>query len=135
MKIALAQLNYHIGNFEGNVTKMLAAIAEAKAKGADLICFSELTTCGYPARDFLEFDDFIRRAEEAINQLAKAAVGIAVVVGSPTKNPVVEGKDLYNSAYFLYDRKVQQIQHKTLLPTYDIFDEYRYFEPAQNLKS
>ncbi len=130
MKIAIAQLNYHIGNFEGNVAKMLKAISESKAQGADLVCFSELTTCGYPARDFLEFDDFIRRSEEAIKQLAEAAVGIAIVVGSPTKNPVIEGKDLFNSAYFLSDGKVTQIQHKALLPTYDIFDEYRYFEPA-----
>lgn len=130
MKIALAQLNYHIGNFEGNVAKMLKAIEASKAQGADLVCFSELTTCGYPARDFLEFDDFIRRADEAVKRLAQAANGIAVVVGSPTKNPKIEGKDLFNSAYFLSDGKVTQVQHKALLPTYDIFDEYRYFEPA-----
>lgn len=134
MKIAIAQLNYHIGNFEGNLAKMLAAIEESKAQGADLVCFSELTTCGYPARDFLEFDDFIRRSDEVIRRLAKAAVGIAVVVGAPTKNPVIEGKDLFNSAYFLSDGKVTQIQHKALLPTYDIFDEYRYFEPASEFK-
>lgn len=130
MNIAIAQLNYHIGNFEGNLAKMLDAIAWAKEQGADLICFSELCTCGYPSRDFLEFDDFIHLAEAAIEQLAKAAKGIAVVVGSPSRNPVVEGKDLYNSAYFLADGAVQQVQHKSLLPTYDIFDEYRYFEPA-----
>lgn len=130
MKIAIAQLNYHIGNFEGNLAIMLEAIASAKSQGADLICFSELSTCGYPPRDFLEFDDFIHLAEETIQALAKAAQGIAVVVGSPTRNPVVEGKDLYNSAYFLADGAIQQVQHKTLLPTYDIFDEYRYFEPA-----
>ena len=134
MKIAIAQLNFHIGNFEGNVAKMLEAIAISKAQGADLVCFSELTTCGYPARDFLEFDDFIRRSEEAVLRLAEAAQGIAVVVGSPTKNPVVEGKDLFNSAYFLSEGKVQQIQHKALLPTYDVFDEYRYFEPASEFK-
>ena len=134
MKIAIAQLNFHIGNFEGNVEKMLQAIQEAKNQGADLVCFSELTTCGYPARDFLEFDDFIRRSEEAIKKLCEASHDIAVVVGSPTKNPVVEGKDLFNSAYFLFEGKVQQIQHKALLPTYDIFDEYRYFEPASEFK-
>lgn len=130
MKIAIAQLNYHIGNFDGNLAKMLDAIYTAKTQGADLICFSELSTCGYPPRDFLEFDDFIHLAEETIETLAKAAQGIAVVVGSPSRNPVVEGKDLYNSAYFLADGEVQHVQHKTLLPTYDIFDEYRYFEPA-----
>ena len=130
MQIAIAQLNYHIGNFEGNLRKMLDAVREAKLKGADIICFAELATCGYPPRDFLEFDDFIGLAEASIQKLAEAADDIAIVVGSPSKNPVVEGKDLYNSAYFLAEGEVQHIQHKTLLPTYDIFDEYRYFEPA-----
>jgi len=130
VKISIAQLNYHIGNFGGNVAKMLEAIKQAKAEKSDIIVFSELCACGYPPRDFLEFDDFIKLGEKAIKQLAKAAKGIAVVVGSPTRNPVIEGKDLYNSAYFLADGKVQHITHKALLPTYDIFDEYRYFEPA-----
>ena len=130
MKISVAQINYHIGNFEGNTAKMLDAVEKAKADGADIICFSELATCGYPPRDFLEFDDFIRLGEESIDRLTQAADGIAIVVGSPTKNPVIEGKDLYNSVYFLADKEVKFVQHKTLLPTYDIFDEYRYFEPA-----
>lgn len=130
MKIAIAQLNFHIGNFEGNLKKMLAAVETAKQQGADLVCFSELATVGYPPRDFLEFDDFIRQAEACIEKLAAAAQGIGIIVGSPCKNPVIEGKDLYNSAYLLADGKVQFVQHKTLLPTYDIFDEYRYFEPA-----
>ncbi len=134
MKIAIAQLNFHIGNFEGNLQKMLQAVAEAKAQQADLICFSELATVGYPPRDFLEFEDFIELAEATVERLAEAAQGIAIVVGSPTKNPVIEGKDHYNSAFFLADGKVQQVQHKTLLPTYDIFDEYRYFEPASEWK-
>jgi NAD+ synthase (glutamine-hydrolysing) len=134
MKIAIAQLNYHIGNFEGNLGKMLKAVEDAKERGADLICFAELATCGYPPRDFLEFDDFIRLAEEAVQKLAEAARGIAVIVGSPSRNPVVEGKDLYNSAYFLEDGRIRQVQHKALLPTYDIFDEYRYFEPAKEFR-
>lgn len=131
MKIAVAQLNYHIGNFEGNVSKMLNAVETAKAQGADIVCFGELATCGYPPRDFLEFDDFINRTKEAVDELAKATKDIAIVVGSPSTNPVPEGKDLYNSAYFLADGKIQQLQHKALLPTYDVFDEYRYFEPAK----
>ncbi len=135
MKIAMAQLNFHIGNFDGNVQKMLDAVQEAKAQKADIVCFSELATCGYPPRDFLEFDDFIDLAEKAIKKLAKAAKGIAIAVGSPSRNPVPEGKDLYNSAYFLVDGKVKHIQHKALLPTYDIFDEYRYFEPASTFET
>lgn len=130
MKIAIAQLNYHIGNFTGNLQKMLDAVATAKEQGADIVCFAELATCGYPPRDFLAFDDFIELAEESVAELAKAAQGIAIVVGSPRKNPVIKGKDLYNTAYFLADGKVQHRQHKALLPTYDIFDENRYFEPG-----
>ena len=135
MQITIAQLNYHIGNFEGNTTKMLNAIDEAKAAGSDIICFSELATVGYPPRDFLEFEDFIDLAEQSIARLATAAKGIAVVVGSPSRNPDPEGKDLFNSVYFLSDGEVQFVQHKTLLPTYDIFDEYRYFEPAKTWKT
>ncbi|MDF1698805.1 MAG: NAD+ synthase [Saprospiraceae bacterium] len=130
MKITVAQLNYHIGNFKGNTAKMLDAVQRAKEDGADIVCFSELATCGYPPRDFLEFDDFICLGEESIAALAEAAQGIAIVVGSVSHNPVPEGKDLYNSVYFLEDGKIKFIQHKSLLPTYDIFDEYRYFEPA-----
>ena len=131
MKIALAQQNYHIGNFEGNLAKMLAAVEAAKNRGADLVCFGELAVCGYPPRDFLEFDDFIRRCYASVDALREVSRGIGIIVGSPSRNPVVEGKDLYNSAYFLYDGAVIGVQHKALLPTYDIFDEYRYFEPAR----
>ncbi len=130
MKIALAQINMHIGNFAGNLQKMLDYTARAKEAGVDIVCFPELATVGYPPRDFLEFEDFIELAEASIQKLAEAAEDIAIVVGSPSHNPVPEGKDLYNSAYFLADGNVQFVQHKTLLPTYDIFDEYRYFEPA-----
>jgi len=130
MKIAIAQLNYIIGDFDGNTTKMLEAVEVAKKQGADIVAFSELATCGYPPRDFLEFNDFIRRADKSIEKLKAASKDIAIVVGSPTKNPVIEGKDLYNSIFFLYEGEEKFRQHKTLLPTYDIFDEYRYFEPA-----
>lgn len=130
MKIALAQLNYHIGAFDSNLKKMLRAIELARKADADIICFAELAVCGYPPRDFLEFEDFISRAEQSVQHLAKAAKDIAIVVGAPSRNPVIEGKDLYNSAYFLAEERIYAVQHKTLLPTYDIFDEYRYFEPA-----
>ncbi len=130
MRIALAQLNSHIGNFRGNLEKMLNAVDQAKQQKADIIIFPELSVTGYPPRDFLDFDDFVEMAEATVHDLAAAADGIAVVVGGPSKNPVVEGKDLYNTAFFLADRKIQHVQYKTLLPTYDIFDEYRYFEPA-----
>lgn len=130
MKITIAQLNYHVGDFSGNLEKMKKAVSAAKAEDSDLICFAELATCGYPPRDFLNFADFIQKADECVQELAKLSDGIGILVGSPTRNPVPEGKDLYNSGYFLSDGKVAFIQHKALLPTYDVFDEYRYFQPA-----
>ena len=91
MKIAIAQLNTHIGDFDGNILRALKAVAEAKSQGADLVLFPELTTVGYPPRDFLDFADFIDRAEAAIEQLALAARGIAIVAGSPCRNPQPQG--------------------------------------------
>jgi NAD+ synthase (glutamine-hydrolysing) len=131
MRIAVAQLNYHIGNFEGNYEKMRMACEQAIDQNADLVCFSELATCGYPPRDFLEFNDFIVQAEKCIDKLKILSKDIAIAVGSPSRNPVVEGKDLFNSAYFLYEGEIVHKYDKGLLPTYDIFDEYRYFEPAK----
>lgn len=129
MKIAIAQLNYHIGNFESNQNKMISAIADAKKQGADLVVFAELAISGYPPRDFLEFDDFINRCRKATEEVAKSCIGIAAVVGLPTKNKATTGKALYNSAAFLNNGEIKDLVHKSLLPTYDIFDEYRYFEP------
>ena len=130
MKIFLAQQNYHIGNFESNSQKIIAAIEAAKKQGGDIIIFSELSVCGYPPRDFLEFDDFIDHCNACIELIKHHADSIAVIVGAPDRNKVREGKDLFNAAYFLYNQQVIGIAHKTLLPTYDVFDEYRYFEPA-----
>ena len=130
MKITIAQLNYHVGDFSGNLEKMKNAVETAKKEGSDLICFAELATCGYPPRDFLNFADFIHKAEECVQELAKCAIDIGILLGSPTRNPVPEGKDLYNSGYFLENGQISFIQHKALLPTYDVFDEYRYFQPA-----
>ncbi len=128
MKIALAQLNYLIGGFEWNFEKIKKAVETAKTQGADIVVFGELAVCGYPPRDFLEFGDFIERCHAVLDQIKEISDGIGIVVGCPTVNPVPEGKDLYNSAYFIADGEIKHVQHKTLLPTYDIFDEYRYFE-------
>lgn len=134
MKIAIAQLNYHIGHFKNNLKVMLEAIEQAKKESADLILFGELASCGYPPRDFLEFEDFIQKSNTTIDALCAASEDIAIVVGAPSVNPVPEGKDLYNSAYFLHEKEIKHVQHKCLLPTYDVFDEYRYFEPATAFK-
>jgi len=130
MKLFLAQQNYHIGNFGYNVEKIIDAIKQAKTAGGDLILFSELSVCGYPPRDFLEFEDFIEQCDAAIEQIRIHADSIAVVVGAPVHNKHGKGKSLHNAAYFLYEQSVKAVVHKTCLPTYDVFDEYRYFEPA-----
>ena len=131
MKIALAQLNYHIGNFESNTAKIIEYIRKARNNGADLVVFAELCVSGYPSRDFLEFDEFIDLCEASAQQIAAECTGIAAIIGLPTPNNNPEGKELHNSAYFIEDGKVTGVAHKALLPNYDIFDEYRYFEPSR----
>jgi len=134
MKIALAQLNYHIGNFESNTKKIIEHIKLAKADEADLVVFAELAVCGYPPRDFLEFEEFISLCEDAGKEIAAHCTGIACIVGLPVRNEQVAGKDLYNAAYFIADQQIKSITRKALLPNYDVFDEYRYFEPAASFE-
>ncbi len=134
MKICIAQQNYQIGNFEQNTQQMLSAIEAAKKQGADLILFSEMSVCGYPARDFVEFNDFITKCYAQVAIIQEAADTIGVLIGSPARNPNKKGKDLFNAAFFLYDKKIIAEVHKTLLPTYDVFDENRYFEAADDWK-
>ena len=134
MKIVLAQQNYHIGNFEDNTRKIVEAIDRAKKEGADLVVFSELAVCGYPPRDFLEFEDFIDACYHSIDIIRQHADTIGVIVGSPARNPMREGKELFNAAWLLYEKEIKGVAHKTCLPTYDVFDEYRYFEPAYDWK-
>lgn len=130
MKIYVAQQNYHIGNFTLNRDKMIQAVEDGRKAGADLIVFSELSVCGYPPRDFLEFEDFLQQTEKTIQEIAQHSHGIGIIVGAPTPNPQPEGKNLLNSALLLYNGNIQGIVSKSLLPNYDVFDEYRYFEPA-----
>ncbi|MCB0805939.1 MAG: NAD+ synthase [Bacteroidales bacterium] len=135
MKIALAQINYHIGNFKNNESRVFDTIEKAKTMGADLVVFAELAVSGYPPRDFLEFDDFIAKCHKSIEKIAGWSNGIGVIIGAPSVNPDKKGKDLYNSAWFIADGKVQSVHHKSLLPNYDVFDEYRYFEPGTDFKT
>lgn len=129
MKIAIAQLNYHIGNFALNTSKIVEHINKAKAGGAELVVFTELSITGYYPHDLLERKEFIEQAEQALNQVAKHCEDIAAVVGGPRINPEPRGKKLFNSAFFMYNGAIQHVVNKSLLPTYDIFDEYRHFEP------
>ena len=129
MKVAFAQLNYTIGDFEGNSAKIIANIKKAKTEGADLVVFSELSVTGYYPHDLLEKKEFIQKAENTVAKIAKFCQGIAAIIGAPRINQNDKGKQLFNAAFLLFDGEIRYIQDKTLLPTYDIFDEYRHFEP------
>ncbi|HTX89225.1 MAG TPA: nitrilase-related carbon-nitrogen hydrolase, partial [Bacteroidales bacterium] len=129
MRIALAQLNFHIGDFDNNVWLMINVIRKAKKLPADIVVFPELSVCGYPPRDFLEFPDFIEKSRMAVEAIAAECFDVAAIVGAPSVNPALKGKSLYNSAWFLAGGEIKEVFHKTLLPNYDVFDEYRYFEP------
>jgi len=131
MKFTVAQLNYHIGNFAGNKELICTAIRKAKAEGSDLVIFSELCIPGYPPLDLLDRIDFIEKCEQTVQEIADECKGIAAIVGSPTFNKKSEGKKLFNSALLLSDGKIIFSVNKALLPTYDIFDEYRHFEPEK----
>ncbi len=133
MKIAIAQLNYHIGNFEANTQKIIATAENASQNGAELTVFAELAVSGYPPRDFLEFDDFIQKCEAQIDLIADACSDIPMILGSPVRNTTNKGKPLFNAAVFLYQGQKQYFR-KGLLPNYDVFDEYRYFEPADSFQ-
>ncbi|NTW25970.1 MAG: NAD+ synthase, partial [Lentimicrobium sp.] len=115
MKIALAQLNYHIGDFKANTQKIISSIRKAQESGAELAVFAELAVTGYPPRDFLEFDDFILKSEASILEIAAVCHGIAAIIGAPSRNFTGKGKPLFNSAWFLSDGKVQKLIHKSLL--------------------
>jgi NAD+ synthase (glutamine-hydrolysing) len=132
MKITIAQLNYHIGNFPRNKDLICNAIKKAKAQGSDLIIFSELCIPGYPPLDLLDRLDFIEKCDQTVKEIAKECTGISAIVGSPTLNKNPEGKKLFNSALVLSEGRTVFSVNKALLPTYDIFDEYRHFEPENH---
>jgi NAD+ synthase (glutamine-hydrolysing) len=134
MKIALAQLNYTIGAFQENANAIIAAIDEARINSADIIVFSELSVCGYPPLDLLEHKTFIDNCRNTVQTIASHTKGIAAIIGAPEVNEGPKGKNLFNSAFFLNDGKLEHVVHKSLLPTYDIFDEYRYFQPNDEFK-
>ncbi len=134
MKIALAQLDYHIGNFLENTTNIVLEIKKAQQYKVDLIIFSELSICGYPPLDLLERKEFIARCEDEIARIARICNDIGVIVGGPSLNPDPKGKMLFNTAYFLHEGKIKEKFNKSLLPTYDIFDEYRHFEPNTDFR-
>ncbi|HEX5036804.1 MAG TPA: NAD+ synthase [bacterium] len=130
MKIALAQINTLIADFEGTVRKVGEYVQKAKAQKADLIAFPELALTGYPPRDLVEVAGFVERNLKALEEVARLASGIQIVVGYVDRNPVPGGKPLFNAAALCRDGKVAARYFKNLLPTYDVFDEGRYFQPG-----
>lgn len=130
MRIILAQLNPIIGDIKGNLAKIIKAIDEARALKAEIILFSELVLCGYPAEDLLLMPDFIIENEIALENIIQATKGITAIVGTIRRNSNAQGKRLHNSAAIIRDQKLLGYQDKILLPTYDVFDERRYFEPG-----
>jgi NAD+ synthase (glutamine-hydrolysing) len=134
MKIALAQLNYKIGDIENNERKIIEEIEKAKEQKVDLILFSELAVTAYDPQDWLEFENFIDKAQKAIERIKNVCDGIVAIVGAPTINKTGIGKRLYNSAIVMEDKEIKKVINKTSLPTYDIFWDYRYFEPNRTFE-
>ena len=131
MKIALGQINTTIGDFTGNADKIITFAHRARAAGADLVLFPELSICGYPPRDLVENPAFVARNQQSAERIAKETAGIALICGMVTPAHAETGKSVMNSAVFLNDGRIEQVQSKMLLPTYDVFDESRNFAPAQ----
>lgn len=135
MRIALAQVNPTVGDFAGNTRKIVQFARQAAAEGADLAVFPELAVCGYPPGDLLEKPSFVARAGEAVQEIAaEATTGnhLAVLCGYVTPAPEETGKHVHNSAALLRGGRLEFVQSKRLLPFYDVFDEQRYFAPAQS---
>lgn len=130
MRIGLAQLNPTVGDLAGNTARLLAAYRELVAAGAELVVTPELAVCGYPPRDLLLRSRFIADVENATAELAAATTDVPLLLGTVVANPLPQGRRAYNAAAFCHHGRIQQIAHKCLLPTYDVFDEDRYFEPA-----
>lgn len=130
MRLALAQINPTIGDFAGNKAKIVQALDRAKRERVDLLLFSELTITGYPPEDFLLHKDFVEKAQKTLEEILPFTKGVAAVIGLPRANTQNLEKGLFNSAAILSDGKLLGYQDKCLLPTYDVFDERRYFEPG-----
>ena len=131
MKIALGQINPTVGDFTGNSKKIVEYAQRARESGVGLILFPEMSVCGYPARDWVEKPSFVERSRKAVESIAQQTRGIAVICGFPTRAEVETGKSVMNSAALLRNGKIEFVQSKMLLPTYDVFDEMRNFAPAR----
>ena len=133
MKICLAQINPTVGAFEQNVKKICRFINTAKKKGADLIVFPEMCIVGYPPKDLLELSGFVDSNLKALEEVKNNVTGISAIVGFVDRNVGHRGKNLYNAAAYINNKEIISRHYKSLLPTYDVFDEDRYFEPAHSI--
>ena len=133
MKICLAQINPTVGAFEQNVKKICRFINTAKKKGADLIVFPEMCIVGYPPKDLLELSGFVDSNLKALEEVKNNVTGISAIVGFVDRNAGQRGKNLYNAAAYINNKEIVSRHYKSLLPTYDVFDEDRYFEPAHSI--
>jgi len=131
MKIALVQFNPTVGDFDGNSARILELAREAKAGGAELAVFTELCLCGYPPQDLVERPAFLERNHTALAHLAKG-IPLPSIIGFVGRAQDATGKPAANSAALVADGRVAFEQRKMLLPTYDVFDESRYFQPAHS---
>jgi NAD+ synthase/NAD+ synthase (glutamine-hydrolysing) len=129
--LALGQINTTVGDFTGNVAKVIEYSKRAREAGVDLILFHELSICGYPPRDLVEKPSFLARNQLALEEVAAATKGISVVCGFASPAHASTGKSVMNSAALLRDGRIAFVQSKRLLPTYDVFDESRNFAPAK----
>ncbi len=132
VKIALGQINPTVGDFSGNAAKIIQFALQARSAGAGLILFPELAVCGYPPRDLVERPSFVARCRASIERIATETLGIAVICGTVTPAEAESGKTVMNSAALLREGRIDFIQSKMLLPTYDVFDEMRNFAPAKS---
>lgn len=134
-KIAMAQVNTRIGDFEYNLEKIIHFTDRARNRGADLVCFPELAVCGYPPQDLLERPAFLEANQDALKELKTETSDIGLLVGYADINQNTVGKRAYNAAAYIQDEQIKSTHYKSLLPTYDVFDEARHFEPAQKVRT
>ena len=134
MKIAIAQINTTVGDFSGNSDKIINSWLQADELGAEIVVFPELALCGYPPRDLLLKKNFLIENELQMERLTKKGGKAVAVVGFASQNKNGSGRPAHNSAAVIKSSKIIAIRHKSLLPTYDVFDEDRYFEPANNIE-
>jgi predicted amidohydrolase len=133
MRVRLAQMNPAVGDIQGNTSRIFREIERAREQGVELLIFPELAVCGYPPMDLLNLPEFRETIYQANETIIDQSPDMALIFGSISPNDQ-QGRPCYNSAYVVLNRTLIGIQHKSLLPNYDVFDDMRYFEPASSVE-